>query len=268
MTAVTEQATAAELMVVELARRLHDGEVGMTGANSDIPVAAALLAQQLHAPNLTLIMPSGAVNPRPGRLYRSASDGRWFDGCEAIGSAYDLFELSENHRLDFMFYGGIQIDPYGNINLTRIGQGELPTFRGPGLANISFAVVTKRIFLYTLNHTPRTFVADLDYLTAPGHLTGDDSRAQAGIRTPGPELCVTPLGSFSFETGSRRMRVESLHPGVDMEHVRSATGFPISASDDVPTTPPPTEAELEALRGIVDRDGVLRRIGGARANNR
>lgn len=253
--------SSAEVMAIELARRLHDGEVGMTGASSDIPVAAALLAQQLHAPNLTLVLPSGAVNPRPGQLYRSASDGRWFRGCEAIGSAYDLFELSENHQLDFMFYGGIQLDPRGNINLTEVHTRNGGRFRGPGLANISFAVVTRRIFLYTLSHTARTFVEKLDYLTAPGHLDGNGARERAGIHTQGPELCVTPLGTFDFNGPSQRMNPVSYHEGIDTDVVRAATGFDIGPTDPVPTTTPPSSDELEALRQIVDRSGVLRKIG-------
>lgn len=253
--------TAAELMAVELARELRDGEVGMTGASSDIPVAACLLAQQLHAPNLTLVLPSGVVNPRPGRLYRSASDGRWSMGCEAIGTAYDLFELSENHRLDFMFYGGIQIDRHGNINLTQVGNGSPPRFRGPGLANVSFAVVTKRIFLYSLRHSSRVFVPQVDYLTAPGHLDGGSSRAAAGIRTPGPQLCVTPLVTFDFDPGGH-LRVRSMHSGVGEQEVRAATGFPLPANGSGwPSTPGPSSEELRVLREAIDPTGVLRSLG-------
>lgn len=243
-------------MTIVLARELRDGELGMTGATSLVPVAASLLAQELHAPNLTLILPSGIVNPRPGRLYRSASDGRWADGCEAIGTAYDLFELSENGRLDFMFYGGIQLDRHGNINLTQVGKGN-SLFRGPGLANVSFAVMAKRYFLFAMAHTTRTFVERVDYLTAPGHLEGDDSRGEAGITTQGPVFGITPLIAFDFDA-RKHMRVRSLHAGVDPATVIENTGFSWPESPPWPATPAPTQSELDTLRGSIDRTGILR----------
>jgi glutaconate CoA-transferase subunit B len=242
-----------ELMVVTLARELLDGDLCMTGASSDIPAAACLLAQQLHAPNLTLILPSGIVNPRPGRLYKSASDGRWAEGAEAIGSGYDLFELSENSRLDAMFYGGVQIDQHGNVNLTRVGD-----FRGPGLANISFAAMAKRIYLYSTSHTRRTFVDKVDYLTAPGHLDGGRSRQEAGIATEGPVFCITPLASMGFTSDTKEMTVRSVHPGISFEQVIDNTGFSLPDPPPWPETPMPSREELDALRGAVDRTGVLR----------
>jgi len=245
--------TTKELMVVALARELRDGDLAMTGATSDVPVAACLLAQQLHAPNLTLILPSGVVNPAPGRLYRSASDGRWIEGAEAIGSGYDLFELSENGRLDVMFYGGVQIDRHGNINLTRVGN-----FRGPGLANISFAVVAKRICLYSMAHNRRTFVERVEYLTAPGHLEGGASRREQGIATEGPVFCITPLAALGFTPDTRELTVRSVHPGVDAEQVIENTGFELPQPPPWPETPPPSSQEMHVLREVVDRTGILR----------
>jgi glutaconate CoA-transferase subunit B len=245
-----------ELMVVALARELRDGALCMTGTNSEVPVAACLLAQQLQAPNLTLILPSGIVNPRPGRLYRSAADGRWLEGAEAVGSGYDLFELSENGRLDAMFYGGVQIDRHGNINLTQVRE---PAFRGPGLANISFAVVAKRIYLYAMSHTPRTFVEKVDYLTAPGHLDGGSSRLDHGITTEGPVFCITPLAALGFTPEAKDMSVRSVHPGVSAEQVIASTGFELPEPPPWPDTPAPTSEELQVLREVVDRTGVLSR---------
>jgi glutaconate CoA-transferase, subunit B len=244
-------------MAIVLSRELRDGELGMMGATSLVPVAASLLAQQLQAPNLTVILPSGIVNPKPGRLYRSASDGRWASGAEAIGTAYDLFELSENGRLDFMFYGGIQLDRYGNINLTQVGTAQPPAFRGPGLANISFAVMAKRYFLFAMSHTARTFVERVDYRTAPGHLEGDDSRSRAGITTEGPVFGITPMIAFDFDE-RKHMRVRSIHEAIDPQTVIEATGFSWPEGAPWPVTPEPSELELTTLRGTVDTTGLLR----------
>ncbi|BAH47160.1 CoA-transferase subunit beta [Rhodococcus sp. NPDC019627] len=247
-----------ELMTVLMARELHNGDLAVTGATSLVPVAACLLAQQLHAPDLTLIMPSGLVNPRPGRLYRSASDGRWVKCAEAVGTGYDLFEMSENGRLDVMFYGGIQIDKHGNINLTKTGlsQGSPPKFRGPGLANTSFAVVSKRIILFSRSHTSRTFVEEVDFVTASGHLSGGSSRAESGITTEGPVVCITPLATFSFDE-TKAMQVRSIHPGVNPEDVANNTGFNLRQGN-WDTTRAPTVNELTTLRQCVDTTGELR----------
>jgi glutaconate CoA-transferase, subunit B len=250
-----------ELMVVELSRQLRNGELVMTGASSRIPVAAALLAQLRQAPDLTLILPSGAVNPSPGRLYQSASDGRWCRSCEAFGTAYDLFELSENGRLDVIFYGGVEVDRFGNVNLTQVPDrsepGSPPGFRGPGLANISFAVTARRVLLYSAQHSRRTFVSRVSYLTAPGHLSGGAAgRRAVGIDTAGPQYCITPLATLAPDPDSKALRLRSIHPGVDVDQVQAATGFDVGSTDQV--TAAPTREELDCLRSAVDRDGTLR----------
>jgi glutaconate CoA-transferase subunit B len=255
---VTNDYSIDELMTITMARELRDTDLAVTGASSLIPVAACLLAQQLHAPNLTLILPSGVVNPRGGRLYRSASDGRWVPGAEAVGSGYDLFEMSENGRLDVMFYGGIQLDKHGNVNLTATGieSGRPPKFRGPGLANTSFAVVSGRIILFSAAHNTRTFVDTVEYVTAAGHLHGGNSRQAAGITTEGPVSCITPLVSFEFDE-AKHMQVRSIHPGVSQEEVLARTGFELDTRSPWPATPTPTDEEINTLRELVDRTREL-----------
>jgi glutaconate CoA-transferase subunit B len=247
-----------ELMTILISRELRDGDLAVTGASSLVPVAACLLAQRLHAPNLTLITPAGVVNPRPERLYHSASDGRWVPGAEAVGTGYDLFEMSENGRLDVMFYGGIQIDRHGNVNLTATGLDETgrPRFRGPGLANTSFAVTSGRIILFSAAHTTRTFVEQLDFLTAAGQLDGHGGRARAGISTSGPVVCVTPLVTFDFDE-EQQMRVRSIHRGITAEQVTQNTGFALPTDPPWAQTPEPTPTELRELRERVDPSGEL-----------
>ena len=250
--------SVSEMMTVLIARELRDGDLAVTGASSLVPVAACLLAQQLHAPNLTMISPAGVVNARPERLYHSASDGRWAVGAEAIGTGYDLFEMSENGRLDVMFYGGVQIDQKGNINLTGTGYGDngRPRFRGPGLANTSFAIVSGRIILFSASHNRRTFVENVEYLTAAGHLDGAGGRERIGVSTEGPVVCVTPLVTFDFDA-DKNLQVRSVHPDVSAEHVIANTGFVLDQSRTWPTTLPPTPEELRTLRQVVDPTGEL-----------
>lgn len=246
-------------MAVFLARQVQDGEMSMPGVSSHIPIAACLLAQKMHAPNLTFLMPSGAVNPKPRALYPSSTDYRYFEGAEAVLDFYEVFENSERFTMDFFCYGGVQVDKYGNINLTAVG-GDLkkPKFRGPGLANISFAVTSARTYLYVRSHTKRVLVERVDYLSAPGHIDGPDGRARAGIVTTGPVLCITPLAVFDFPEETRSMRLVSLHEGVTREQVVENTGFQFDVLDELATTEPPTEEELTILRGEIDTTGLLR----------
>jgi len=247
-----------ELMVVLIARELRDGDLAVTGASSLVPVAACMLAQSMHAPNLTMISPAGVVNARPPRLYHSASDGRWCANAEAINTGYDLFEMSENGLLDVMFYGGVQIDRRGNINLTGVSYDEhgRPKFRGPGLANTSFAVVSGRIILFSATHTKRTFVEKLDFLSAAGHLDGPGARLANGIETEGPVCCVTPKVVFEFDA-EKNLQVRSLHPGVSQDDVIANTGFELACEGPWPSTIEPTEEELTVLRTQVDVSGEL-----------
>ena len=258
MTASKTKYSPRELMAVVLARDLADGWIGMSGANSEIPVAAALLAQRTHAPNLTLLTSSGFVNPQPAELYPSSCEYRFIRGAEAILGFYDVFENSER-GLDYMFYSGIQIDKFGNVNLTYVGgTHERPRFRGPGVANVSMGVVCRRIYLYPTSHTTATFIDRVDFVTIPGWLGGPDGRRQAGIETPGPHLVVSPCGVFDFETETRQMRLVSVHEFSSVEEIVENTGFELIIPDDVPTTAPPTEEELTILRQQIDLAGVLR----------
>ena len=247
-----------ELMAVALSREIQDGDTSLVGLASSLALGAALLAQRRHAPNSTVVTTAGFVNPQPEALYLSCSDGRYGLRCEGFLDFYEIFELSESHALDLFCYGGLQIDRFGNVNLTVLGSLEAPKLRGPGLANISFAVTAKRMYLQSVNHTPRTFVPRVDYISAPGHIDGPGGRERAGITTVGPVMCVTPLCAFVFPPDTRTMTVATLHPGVAWEQVETNTGFPLERPARPKRTKPPTRDELAQLRAI-DTTGVLRR---------
>lgn len=249
--------SAKELQAVLLSRELRDGECGAAGAVAAIPMAAMLLARQLHAPSLQ-IAGEMFVNPRPRRLWESMLDDRALGTCEAPETFVELF--GHAHRgLDFFFHSGLQHDQYGNVNLHYIGSPEHPTMRGPGAANVSYGVTSKRFYIVPATHTPRNFVSRVDFITIAGHLQGPASKAAAGLRREGPRLCITPLAVMDFEPRTLHMRVRSVHEGHSLAEVRAATGFELVVDGDVPMTDAPTERELDVLRTVVDRDGSLRR---------
>lgn len=247
----------AELQAICLSRDLADGELGAAGASAAIPMAAMLLARLTHAPNIQ-IAGEMFVNPRPKRLWNSMLDDRALGACEASETFLELF--GHSHRgLDFFFHNGMQVDARGNINLHFVGGTiDKPRMRGPGAANISYAAMSRRFYICTTAHSPRTFVEKVDFVTSPGFLDGPESVRAAGLRG-GPRFCVTPLAVMDFNPQSLRMRLKSVHAWSSVEEVVARTGFALEIPSDVAVTPSPTKRELELLRTEVDPGGLLRR---------
>lgn len=253
----------AEMCAVLLSKELRDGEVGSPGgARSEIALAAARLAQETHAPNLGLITSAvGYVSNNRGRppapLRSLTTDYRnIYAGTEAILGIESVFRTTR----DWFFAGGLQVDRFGNLNLSAIGDWDAPRFRGPGAAGLAYcSICAKRYYIYLNEHSPRTLVEQVDFVTAIGHGSGSRSREQLGLTTTGPKLAVTPMAVLDFETPDKRMRLRSVHPWFTPQEVIEATGFELNVPERVPTTPLATEEELLILRERVDPDGVLRK---------
>jgi glutaconate CoA-transferase subunit B len=240
MSAVTEPVAPWEMMAVAMARLLKPGETVFHGVASPLPMVATLLAKHLHAPDLTYLNITGAVDAQPEQLPVSTVDPALLHGTRALVTLADLFDLSGRGRLDVAFLSGVQIDRQGRINLSAIGPYEHPVVRLPGGAGSAMLMPTaRRVILWRTKHDLRTFVEKLDFVTAAGNV----------------DRVVTPLGVFIRQNGT--LEVESLHPGVTPETFRAATGFSTTVGPDTPITPPPSAEELTALRAI-DPDGVAR----------
>jgi glutaconate CoA-transferase subunit B len=249
--------TALERIAILLSREIRDNEVGAWGVGGIVPMAAVRLAQHLHAPGV-VIGGERIFNPKPSRLAAGLDDPVLMERAEAIEGFWELF--GHWHKgVDFFFYSGMQIDAYGNINLHVIGSAAAPKLRGPGVANISLAQSCGRILLYAADHEPRRFVDKVDFVSVPGHVRGPASKVEAGIRSRGPTLCVTPLAVMDFEPTSLRMRLRSVHGGATESEVRQRTGFELAGGAPVGATPAPTPRELEVLRERVDPEGLLRK---------
>jgi len=251
-----------ELAAVVLSRELKDGEIGSPGgARSEIPLAAARLAQLTHAPNLAIITSAvGYVANMVGKpwapLHHSTTDYRnIYAGAEAVLHFMSIFRTQR----DWFFAGGLQVDGFGNINMTAIGDLARPKLIGPGAAGLSYACsMASRYFIYIQEHTTRAFVEKLDYLTAVGYGDGPGARERLGLRGGGPALVISPLAVMDFEESTCRMRLKSVHPGHTVDEVVDNTGIELVVASDVPGTTPPSPGELATLRSQVDREGVLR----------
>jgi glutaconate CoA-transferase subunit B len=227
-----------DMMAVAMARLLHSGLTVFHGVASPLPMVATLLARRLHAPELTYLNITGAVDAQPTSLPVSTVDPALLAGTRSLVTLADLFDLSARGRLDVAFLSGVQIDGQGRINMSAIGDWERPTVRLPGGAGSAVLMPTaRRVILWRTRHDRRTFVERLDFVTAAGNV----------------DRVVTPLGIFARR--GEWLEVESLHPGVTPETFREATGFAVEVGAETPTTPPPTVDELAALR-MVDPEGI------------
>jgi glutaconate CoA-transferase, subunit B len=243
---------AMELMICCAARQLEDGCTVAVGTG--VPCAAAMLAQQAHAPNLVILFEAGGVAPQLPTMPISVGDSRTFYRGVMATSMADIMETCQRGMIDYCFLGGAQIDAHGNLNSTMIGadyQNPKVRFPGSGGAN-DLASLCWRILVVT-NHDRRRFVEKLDFLTSPGYLTGAGGREAAGLPPgTGPYRVITDLAILGYHEQSRRMELLSLHPGITLEQVRAQTGFEIGVREPLSTTEPPTAAELRILREEVD----------------
>lgn len=251
--------TRAELMVIEAARALRDGDCVFVGIG--LPNLACNLAKRLHAPSLQMVYESGVFGADPERQALSIGDPCLVTGAAAVCSLGDvfLFFLQRGH-IDVGFLGGAQVDRHGNLNTTAIGDYSRPAVRLPGSGGAAdIATLAKRVFIIG-RQTRRTFVERVEFVTSAGYQ--DDGARPAGAPGSGPQRVVTDLGVYHFVKGE--MAVTSLHPGVTAGEIRNHTGWDIVIPPDVPTTAAPTGEELRVLREDLDPKGYY--LKGERAS--
>jgi glutaconate CoA-transferase subunit B len=241
-----------ELMICCAARLLENGKLVAVGTG--VPCAAAMLAQRTTAPKLGIMFEAGGIGPQLPTMPISVGDSRTIYRSLMATSMADVMETCQRGLVDYTFLGGAQIDSFGNLNSTCIGDSydklkvRLP---GSGGAN-DLASFCWRILVVTI-HDRRRFVDKLDFLTTPGFLTGPGARERAGLPAgTGPYRVITDLAIMGYHPETCRMQVVSLHPGVELEQVKQATGFPLEVAGQIEQTPPPSSTELEILRTEVD----------------
>lgn len=245
--------TIDELMVATLARQFTSDDILLNGTISFIPVAAVLLARRTHAPGLTWVAGAVGVDADPGSIIANTLDPPMWKNCVMyLPQLEDMWSYVHRGTLETFCIRGAQIDQYGNVNNSVIGDYHKPKVRLPGSAGMGdMGSLDKRIFIWSTTHTPRTFVEKVDFRACVGWLDGGDSRARLGLKN-GPEMVITDLCVMDFEPDSKRMRLKSLHPGVSVEDVRAQTGFELVVPDTVSETPPPTDEQIRLLRDVVD----------------
>ena len=241
--------TASELLAVMAGRLLEDGQVVFAGVG--IPLLAATLAQRLHGPGLTILFEGGTIGAfvEPGQLPPSTNEQRCTRRANMVLGSTDVLLLLQRGYVDVGFMGGAQIDRYGNLNSSFIGDPEKPTTRLPGTGGGNdISSLTQMIV--AMKHEKRRFVEKVDFITSPGFIRGGSSRRDSGLVAGGMWRVVTDLAVMGFDAKNPQMKVLALHPGVSLEEVRDNTGFDLAVADEVGTTEPPSERELSVLRHL------------------
>jgi glutaconate CoA-transferase subunit B len=252
---VTEY-SPSEIMITSSARALAGERVVFVGVG--LPNIACNLARRTVAPELELVYESGVFGSRPSRLPLSIGDPTLVSGASLVCPMPDLFMYYlQGGRIEVAFLGAAQIDRFGNINTTVIGDYQRPKVRLPGSGGAcEIAIHARRVFVI-VRLSRRAFVEEIDFCTSAGHLTGrPGERAALGMPGAGPQLVVTDRAVFRFDEDTGEMYLSSVHPGVTAEEVRAEVGWPLKIAPDLKTTEPPTVEELLLIRESLDPNGA------------
>jgi len=244
--------TSDEMMTVTAARQLSNGSVCFVGIG--LPSAACNLARLTHAPDLVLIYESGTVGTRPVVLPLSIGDGELATSATCIVPLPEVFaHYLQRGRIDVGFLGAAQIDRFGNLNTTVIGEYAHPLVRLPGAGGAPDILTHAREVLIVMPQSPRSFVARLDFRTSCGFLEGGSARRMSGCPGAGPQAVITDYGILRPHPDSCELQLTALYPGVSVAAVQAATGWPLQVADTLERVPPPQPAELSCLRELEAR---------------
>jgi len=249
-------ANETEKMIIAGARLLPKDTAIYVGTG--MPLLASMLALRTHAPDLLFVYEGGGVGGQPsGRLPIQVSESLTYEDGVIVGSMDYVMSLAQAGWVQYGFLGGAQIDPYGNLNTTVIGDWEKPKVRLPGSgggADIA-SLCEKNIVL--MRQDRYKFVEHVDFLTSPGYLTGDGAREAAGLPAgSGPYRVITQFGIYGFDDETKRIKLLQLFEGYTLDDIQENSSFPIAVADDWTYVPDPSAEELTGLRAL-DPDGIV-----------
>ena len=242
--------TPFELMAVAGARELKDGEV--VGVGLGLPMIASFLAKRTHAPNITVLFELGVIDPEPVHTGVGLADPRVWYRAKVLSSFVDMLgTVLHKGLVDVGFLGGLEIDAYGNLNTTLLGdpKARFRHFTGSGGANDIASCARRTIII--IRHEARKLNEAVSFVTSPGYLRGHGDRQAAGL-LGGPGRVITDKAIFDFDPESKRMRLVSIHPGTTREEVLADMNFQPVVPDDIPFTQPPTAEQVRLIREKID----------------
>ena len=247
----------AEVMIVNASRALKESQVVFVGVG--LPNIACNLARQSHSPNIQLVYESGIFGAHPARLPLSIGDPTLVSDATSTVSMADLFMLYlQGGLVDTALLGGAQIDRFGNLNSTVIGDYNKPKVRLPGSGGACEIAINARKVLIIMRLKRRAFVEQLDFLTSPGYLDGGDARSRLGLPGGGPNMVITDRALFDFDPITKEMTLTEVAPENTVESIIAEVGWALQVADNVGTTSPPTVGELTLIRKELDPQGIYR----------
>ncbi|MGB8645537.1 MAG: CoA-transferase [Anaerolineae bacterium] len=247
-----------EMMIAASARELRGAHVAFVGVG--LPNIVCNLAQRLHAPDLELVYEAGVFGARPARLPLSIGDPTLVTGAISVCGMPELFQYYlQRGLIDVGFLGAAQIDRFGNINTTVVGNYDRPKVRLPGSGGAAeIAVLCDRVLVITrLNK--RAFPEKVDFITSPGYLDGGDTREKLRVPGKGPQAVITDYCILRIDPESKELALASLHPGATVEQVQAQVGWKLKLAGDLLTTEPPSREELQLIREELDPQGLYSR---------
>lgn len=254
---IAKKYSLTEMMIVAASRQLKDGCTALVGTG--MPLAAGALAKKTHAPNLVMIFEAGGIDPSLPRLPISVGESiTYYRGLES-GTMANIMSACARGMVDVGFLGGAQIDMYGNLNSTVIGDYYKPKSRFPGSGGANDVGSLCWNTIQIMRHEKRRFMERVDFITTPGYLTGPGAREAAGLpANTGPQCVITTLGIMGYDDETKRMRLDGIYPGVTIDKVVQETGFElIIEKDKVYEVEPPQEEDLRIFHEIIDPVGVI-----------
>ncbi|GAB3796472.1 CoA-transferase subunit beta [Virgibacillus kimchii] len=249
-------ANETEKMIIAASRMLPNDTAVFVGTG--MPLLASVHALNSEATDILLVYEGGGVGGKPtGRLPIQVSESLTYENGVTVGSMDYVMSLAQAGWIQYGFLGGAQIDSYGNLNTTVIGDWEQPKVRLPGSGGgADIASLCERTIIL-IRQDKKKFVKELDFLTSPGYFTGPGEREKAGLpENTGPYRVITQMGIYGFDQDTKRMTLLELFEGYTLDDVQEASSFPIAVAEDWTYTPNPTEEELETLHAL-DPDGVV-----------
>lgn len=251
----TPRWTAREMMAIAAGRLVRDGDVVFAGTG--VAMLAATVAKRIHAPHAYVFFETGGIDPHLEELPMAVADPRVMAFSSVNAGLVEAFSYLGSRRLHTLaFLGAAQIDRFGNLNSTVIGDYRRPTVRFSGSGGACDAGSLASAYVVFMQHGVRKFVERLDYLTTPGWLAGGDSRRRAGYRRGGPVAVVTDLCLLRFDETTHEMYLAECYPGVTPQQVQEHTGFALDLSRAGEAEPPSAE-ELRILREEVDPQRLI-----------
>ncbi len=251
--------TPDEIMVTRAANELRNGEVVFVGIG--LPNLACNLARRLQAPGLILIYESGAVGAVPSRLPLSIGDPCLVTDSISVCSMVEIFNYYlQGGLIDVGFLGGAQVDRFGNINSTVIGDYQYPKVRLPGSGGACEISIHAKKIIIILKQNKKTFPEKIDFITTPGFIDEKNQRKKYGMPGRGPVLVITDLGVYTFSEESFEMVLTEIHPpNPSIEKINDNISWDLKISDSLKTTKPPTEEELNIIRKELDPERIYLR---------